>query len=54
MPLLRRTKYMNNVRYLPHNIVGHPMMAILELFGMYKAANWIHDITLPKERKESV
>jgi len=38
-----------NVKYLVHNMIGHPLMAIFELFGMFKAANWVHDVTLPKE-----
>jgi hypothetical protein len=32
-----------------HNLVGHPLMALLHAVGLHKAADWIHDATLPQE-----
>jgi hypothetical protein len=37
------------LRYLPHNLVGHPLMAILAVLGFSKAAEWVHQVTLPRE-----
>ena len=34
--------------WLVHNLIAHPLMAILALFGLYKLAFLIHDKTLPK------
>ena len=30
-----------------HNLIGHPLMQIFELFGMSKIATRVHDETLP-------
>ena len=30
-----------------HNTIGHPIAGILFLFGLDKAGDWVHDITLP-------
>lgn len=30
-----------------HNILAHPLMHILNIFGMNDAANFVHDSTLP-------
>ena len=30
-----------------HNTIGHHIAGILFLFGLDKAGDWIHDITLP-------
>lgn len=30
-----------------HNLIGHPLMQILELLGMSKIATRVHDETLP-------
>ncbi len=40
---------MKRFRYTLHNIIGHPCMEIFYIFGMKKAATWIHDATLPKD-----
>ena len=39
------------LRYLPHNLIGHPLMALAQLFGLWRLSRWFHDITLPKETK---
>lgn len=31
-----------------HNIVGHPIMGVLQLLGCKKAGQWVHDATLPE------
>jgi len=31
-----------------HHMIGHPVMGILIMFGLRKAAYWIHDVTLPE------
>jgi hypothetical protein len=31
-----------------HNLVAHPAMQLLAFIHCYKAAMWIHDITVPK------
>ena len=31
-----------------HNLVGHPLMQVLAYLKYYKAAIWVHDITVPK------
>lgn len=33
-----------------HNLVGHPLMQILAFTGFYKAAFWVHDVTVPKPK----
>lgn len=35
-----------------HNLVAHPLMEVLALIGMRRAAVWIHDSTVPKPDKE--
>lgn len=40
---------MSRFSYTLHNLVGHPLMEILGLLGMHKAAKYVHDYTLPKE-----
>lgn len=31
----------------PHNIIAHPAMELLALFGFRRAALWVHDAILP-------
>lgn len=38
-----------NYKYFIHNFFGHPIMAILNIFGFNSLANKIHDYTLPKK-----
>ena len=33
--------------WLVHNLIGHPIMGVLSLFGLYKWAFWVHDSTIP-------
>ncbi|CAO3428728.1 hypothetical protein [Azospirillum argentinense] len=30
-----------------HSFFGHPVMAVLNLLGMRRAAAWVHDVALP-------
>ena len=39
---------MKRFRYSAHNIIGHPLMEICNIFGAKKLGSWFHDITLPK------
>jgi hypothetical protein len=41
---LRWVKY----AWLIHNWVGHPLLQLLALCGLYRQAMWVHDITSPK------
>lgn len=43
----RRLRWAKNVWYV-HNLIGHPVMQILAMFKFYKAAMWVHDITVPR------
>lgn len=43
----KRLRWAKRVWYV-HNLIGHPLMQILAMFGLYKAAFWIHDKTVPK------
>lgn len=36
-------------KYWLHNMIGHPMMEVLDMLGMAKLSHYIHDLTLPKE-----
>jgi len=33
-----------------HNLVGHPLMQLLAFVKLYKAAMWVHDVTVPKPK----
>lgn len=43
---LRYGKWM----WLVHNIIGHPGMQLLALLRCYKAAFWLHDVTVPRPK----
>lgn len=43
----KRLKWAKRVWYV-HNLIGHPLMQVLAMFGFYKQAFWIHDVTVPK------
>lgn len=34
--------------WMIHNLIGHPLMQMLALFRLYRAAMWIHDATVPR------
>jgi hypothetical protein len=34
-----------------HNLVAHPISEILYLMGAHKAADWVHDKTVPTHKK---
>lgn len=36
-------------RYTLHNLFGHPLMHVLVLLRMKRAAWWLHEKTLPRE-----
>lgn len=40
-------------RWLLHNMVGHPLMQLLALFRCYRAAFWIHDVTVPAPKGQA-
>lgn len=35
------------VNILIHNCFAHPLMGLLEIFGLLREAAWLHDVTLP-------
>lgn len=37
--------------WITHNLLGHPVMQLLALCGLHKAALWIHEVTVPKRDK---
>ena len=39
---------MKRFKFTIHNLFGHPIMELLNIFGFHKAAMWVHDSTLPK------
>ena len=41
-----------STRWALHNVVGHPVMGLLHLLGFRGAGDWVHEVTLPKERLE--
>jgi len=30
-----------------HNLLAHPISEVLHLFGLKKASDWLHDVTIP-------
>lgn len=36
-----------------HNVVGHPLMGILQAIGLNNLGTKIHDVTIPGENDES-
>lgn len=36
-----------------HNLIGHPLMELLAMVGLTKAAVWVHDNTVPMPDKET-
>ena len=49
-PSLFEGKRMNfpKNKWIIHNIVAHPIMQFLALFGLKHWAMWIHDVTIPR------
>lgn len=43
----KRLKYQRHA-WLLHNLVGHPMMQLFAALGLYRAAFWFHDVTIPR------
>lgn len=43
-----RHTYSRRHPYLIHNLIGHPLMQLLEVAGWPRFGVWIHDRTLPK------
>lgn len=41
-----RLKWMK-FAWVVHNMIGHPLMQLLALLRLYKAAIWVHDATVP-------
>ena len=42
-----------HTRFSVHNLLGHPAMELLHLFGLNRAARWIHRRTLPKDLRDA-
>jgi len=42
---------MKHFEYALHNLIGHPVYEILHLIGLEKAADWVHESTLPASAK---
>lgn len=42
----RRFAFMKRA-WMVHNLIGHPLMQILALLRLHKAAMWVHDKTVP-------
>jgi len=34
-------------QWIPHNMIGHPLMEICEQVGCKNTAEWVHQVTLP-------
>lgn len=47
-----RAKSRAHFRWTIHNLIAHPLSEIAWLFGMEKASNWLHDISIPKHKPE--
>lgn len=43
---------MNRFKWTLHNLIGHPLMEILNLLGLTACGTWVHDATLPKDADE--
>lgn len=41
-----------NVKWVPHFAVGHPVLGIASLVGLRRLGLWVHDVTCP-DRKEA-
>lgn len=39
--------HMNKLGWAIHNMIGHPLMGILQLVGLQRAGTYVHDKTLP-------
>ena len=39
-----------SVRWMLHNVVGHPLMGLLNFMGFEGLGEWVHEVTLPRER----
>jgi hypothetical protein len=44
---LRHARHM----WIVHNIIGHPLMSVLAACKCYRAAFWVHDMTVPKVKR---
>ncbi len=42
------TEWKQKLRYLPHNLLGHPLMGLFQLCGLWSLSQWIHDWTRPR------
>lgn len=49
-PSVMESKRLRWVKFawMVHNVVGHPVMQVLALFGAYRWAFWVHDVTVPR------
>jgi len=45
-----KNSLLGRFNYTIHNLIGHPLMELLHIFGQTELGNKVHDMTLPKER----
>lgn len=45
----RRMRWAKRV-WILHNMVAHPTMQVLALLKFYRAAMWVHDVTVPRPK----
>lgn len=39
------------LRWVPHNVISHPLSELLFQFGFSRAADWVHDSTVPSHER---
>ena len=42
----------DDLKWLPHNIVSHPLSEVLFQIGLVELSKYTHDITIPEEINE--
>lgn len=43
----------NDLKWLPHNLIAHPLMEILFQIGLEHAGEYVHEITIPRGYDDS-
>jgi hypothetical protein len=36
--------------WVPHNVIGHPVMSLLQCVGLQSLGYWVHNVTEPPHR----
>lgn len=44
----RRLAKLGRFAWTLHNVVGHPLSEVLHQVGAQRAANWVHNVTMPE------